>query len=158
MGDFNAEISGSNLAFFCTFYNFKSLINKPTCYKNPDNPCIDLILISCLNYFQNSSVFESGLSDFHKLILTIFKSKILQQRPNIISYWNYERFDTQTFEGVISKTEQNTSMDFEAFKRTIVDTLDKRASSKKKYLRAHFFTKELRKVIMNKSRLRNQFF
>ena len=29
MGDFNAEISESNLASFCTFYNFKSLINEP---------------------------------------------------------------------------------------------------------------------------------
>ena len=157
MGDFSAEISGSNLAFFCTFYNFKSLINKPTCYKNPDNPCIDLILINCLNYFQNSSIFKSGLSDFHKLILTLFKSKILLQRPNIILYWNYERF-----ESVISKKiEQNTSMDFEAFKRTIVNTLDKRTPSKKKYLRVNHsnsFTKELSKAIMNKSRLRKQFF
>ena len=63
---FNAEISETNLAFF-TLYNFKSLI----CFKNPDNPfCIDLILTNCPNYFQNSSTFETGLSDFHKLILT----------------------------------------------------------------------------------------
>ena len=41
MSDFNAEISEPNLASFCTFYNFKNLISKPTCYKNPDNPsCI----------------------------------------------------------------------------------------------------------------------
>ena len=67
-GDFNAEISEPNLASFYTFYNFKSLINKPTCYKNPHNPsCIDLILTNCPNYFQNSSTFETRLSDFHKL-------------------------------------------------------------------------------------------
>ena len=65
MSDFNAEISGPNLASFCTFYNFKSFINKPNCYKNPDNPsCIDLILTNYPNYCQNSSAFESGLSDF----------------------------------------------------------------------------------------------
>ena len=47
MSDFNAK---PNLASFCTFYNFKSLISKPTCYKNPDNPsCIDLILTNCPN-------------------------------------------------------------------------------------------------------------
>ena len=34
MSDFNAK---PNLASFCTFYNFKSLISKSTCYKNPDN-------------------------------------------------------------------------------------------------------------------------
>ena len=52
------------------------------------------------------------------------------------------------------------SMDFEAFKRTIVDTLDKYAPLKKKYLRANhsnFVTEELSKAIMNRSRLRNQF-
>ena len=51
-------------------------------------------------------------------------------------------------------------MDFEAFKRTIVDTLDKYAPLKKKYLRANhsnFVTKELSKYVMNRSRLRNQF-
>ena len=56
----------------------------------------------------------------------------MQERPNIISYRNYKRFDSQTFESVISKKiEENTSMDVEAFKRTIVDTLDKCAPLKK---------------------------
>ena len=55
MGDFSAEISELNLVSFCTIYNFKRLINKPICHKNPDNPsCIDLILTNCPNYFQNS--------------------------------------------------------------------------------------------------------
>ena len=156
------DISEPNLPSFCVFYNFKSLINKPTCYKNPDNPsCIDLILTNCPNYFQNSSTFETGLSDFHKLILTLFKSEIPQQRPNIISYRIYKRFDGQIFKSVISKKiEENMSMDFEAFKCTIVDTLDKYAPLKKKYLRANhsnFVTEELSKAIMNRSRLRNQF-
>ena len=125
------QISEPNLASFCTVYNFKSLISKSTCYKNPDNSsCIDLILTNCPNYFKNSSTFETGLSDFHKLILTLFKSEIPQQRPNIISY--RKRFDSQMFQSLISKKmEENTSMDFEAFKRTIVNTLDKYAPLKK---------------------------
>ena len=52
-------------------------------------------------------------------------------------------------------------MDFEDFKRTIVDTLDKHAPLKKKYLRtnhSNFVTKELSKAITNRSRLRNKFF
>ena len=38
MGEFNAEISEPNLASFCTFYNFKTFIDKTTCYKSADNP------------------------------------------------------------------------------------------------------------------------
>ena len=110
-GDFNSEISEHDLASFFTFYNFKSLINKRTCYKIPDNSsCIDLILTNCLIYFQNSSTFETGLSDFHKLILTLFKSEIPEQQPNMTPYRNYKRFDRETFEIVISKKiEENTS-------------------------------------------------
>ena len=54
-----------------------TLINRPTYYKNPNNSfCIDLMLKICPNYLLLSSTFEAGLSDFHKLILTLFKSKI----------------------------------------------------------------------------------
>ena len=39
------------------------MINKPTCYKNPNKPtCIDLILTNCVGCFQNSCVVETGLS------------------------------------------------------------------------------------------------
>ena len=52
MSDFNAEISEQNLASFSTIYNFKSLIKKPACYKNLDNPsCTYLIVTSCPSYF-----------------------------------------------------------------------------------------------------------
>ena len=50
-------------------------------------------------------------------------------------------------------------MDFEAFKRTIVDTLDKYSPLKKKYLRvidSNFVAKEISLAIRNRSRLRNQ--
>ena len=64
MGDFNPEISGPSLASFCTIYSFKSLINKPTRYKNPDSPsCTDLVVTNCPNYYQNLSTFETRLSD-----------------------------------------------------------------------------------------------
>ena len=86
MGHFNAAVSEPKLASACTFYNFKSFIKKPTCYKNADNPsCIDLNLRSCPNYFQDSLTFDTGSSDFQKLILTLFKSEIPRQQPNIIS-------------------------------------------------------------------------
>ena len=39
--------------------------------------------------------------------------------------------DFEAFKRTIVDTEENTSMDFEAFKRTIVDTLDKYAPLKK---------------------------
>ena len=45
IGDYNAEISDTHMNSFCAIYHLKSLINEPTCYKNPEKPtCLDLML------------------------------------------------------------------------------------------------------------------
>ena len=45
LGGFNAELSNSFVDSFCGSYSLKSLIKKPTFFKNQDNPtCIDLVL------------------------------------------------------------------------------------------------------------------
>ena len=44
LGDFNAVIEDSSVKNFCSSFNLTSMINKLTCFKNPDKPsCIDLI-------------------------------------------------------------------------------------------------------------------
>ena len=66
LGDFNAGVEDTDIKNFCSSYNLTSMVNKATCYKNPDKPtCIDLILTNCPGSFQNSCVVETGLSDFH---------------------------------------------------------------------------------------------
>ena len=54
LGDFNAGVEDSSVKNFCSSYNLTSMINRPTCFKNPENPsCIDLILTNCPRRFQN---------------------------------------------------------------------------------------------------------
>ena len=54
----------------------KSLILAPTCSKNSEtSSCKELILINFARSFQ-SCVVESGLPDFHKMIVTITKSSL----------------------------------------------------------------------------------
>ena len=51
------------------------LIKQPTFFKNPDNPTlIDHILTNPPKSFHSSSFYETGLSDFHKLALTVLKT------------------------------------------------------------------------------------
>ena len=58
------------MAGFCDTYDLRSLLTEPKCDENPENPtCIDLILLN----FHNSCVFETGLSDFHQMTLTLMK-------------------------------------------------------------------------------------
>ena len=71
LGDFNAGVEDSSVKIFCSNYNLRSMINRPTCYKNPEKPsCIDLILTNCPRSFQNSCAIETELSDFHKVVVT----------------------------------------------------------------------------------------
>ena len=74
LGDLNVEVEEKNLYNFMSVHNLKTLIKPKTCFKNPENPtCIDLILTDAPRSFQNSGVFETGLSDFHKLTITVLK-------------------------------------------------------------------------------------
>ena len=75
MGDFNSEPTETYMNEFIKIYDLKNLVNEPTCYKNLTNPsCIDLILTNRSKSFQNTVVVETGLSDFHKMTITIMKT------------------------------------------------------------------------------------
>ena len=59
-----------------------NIVKEPTCFKTPDNPsCIDLILTNRNQYFQNTTVVETSISDFHKMVLTVIKSHYIKAKP-----------------------------------------------------------------------------
>ena len=69
----------------------KNLGKEPACYKNPNNPSyIDLFLTNTIRSFQETQVFEVGLSDFHKLAVTVLKSIFPKSPPKIITYRSYK--------------------------------------------------------------------
>ena len=70
MGDFNAEPADTIVSDFYEIYNLKNIIREKTCFKNPNNSsCIDLIITNVPKSFQNYTVIETGLSDFHKMCI-----------------------------------------------------------------------------------------
>ena len=98
VGDFNSEINDNSMNDFCESYNLRSLIRESTCYKNPENPsCIDLFLTNSPNSFQNSGVVETGLSDFHRMIVTVMKTSFQRLLPKIRHYRNYSNYDNNIF-------------------------------------------------------------
>ena len=87
MGDFNVEIEETNMKSFCENYNLKSLINQPTCYKNPNTPtCIDLILTNIPRMFQSKCVKETGLPDFHLMTVTVMRKTFQKIHPRVILF------------------------------------------------------------------------
>ena len=66
IGDFKVSTNHNSMINFCDLNGLRNLINDPTCYKNSDNPTsTDFILKNRPSYFQHSTVFETGLPDFH---------------------------------------------------------------------------------------------
>ena len=50
-----------------------------------ENPaCFDLISTNRPNCFQNSNVFETKLSDFHKLTFTVLEVYFQEQKPKVM--------------------------------------------------------------------------
>ena len=74
MRDFNAEPNEPAISYFCEMYNNNNIIKEKTCLKNPENPTyIHLISTNWPKNFQNSTVIEKGLSDFHKMCVAMIK-------------------------------------------------------------------------------------
>ena len=70
------EVNVSVISVFSNIYDLKSLIKEPTCHENPNKlSCIDLILTNKPRSFQQSCVIETGLSDFHKMTVTIMTNE-----------------------------------------------------------------------------------
>ena len=101
LDDFNAEVENNFLKEFCDLYGTKSLIKIPTCYKNSANTtCIDLMVTnsdgsnqSC----QNSCTIETGLSDFHEVIVTILKIYFQKREAKVINYIGYRNLANEEF-------------------------------------------------------------
>ena len=164
LGDFNAGVEDSSVKIFCSNYNLRSMINRPTCYKNPEKPsCIDLILTNCTRSFQNSCAIETELSDFHKVVVTVMKRTYKKSHPKIINYRSHRYFSNQSLREELMQIEangNNCNERFENFTSSCSVILNKHAPQKKKYMRGNqspFMNKTLSKTIMQRSKLRNLF-
>ena len=58
-----------------------TLNRGPACFKNPNNPsCIDLFLTNRQQCFQQTCAIETGISDFHKMVVTVMKTHYKKQK------------------------------------------------------------------------------
>ena len=166
LGDLNSEPTESAVKDFCEIYSCKNLIKDNTCFKNPLKPsCIDLMITNRPKSFQNSVTVETGLSDFHKMTLTVMKVFYKKQKTNIVTYRNYKHFSNEVFmldvkNSIIQMTSENNDLKFDRLKTALDEAIQRHAPIKKRYVRANqapFINKKINKEIMKRSRLRNKF-
>ena len=142
-------------------FDLESLINSPTCYKSINPTCIDLILTNKKKHFMKSATFETGLSDHHRLITTILRKTISKGNSKKMFYRDYKRFDQKKFEAELKlRLNSQTNVSNSTFQAVFLEILNKIAPVKVKDLRFNssaFMAKSLRKAIMLRSRLKNNF-
>ena len=110
LGDLNAQQENISLRLFNETYNLENLIKEPTCFKNPLNPSsIDVMLTNDTNCYQNSVTLETGLSDFHKMTISVLKAVYDKKKPIKISYRCYKHFDENKFHAELSYFLQRSS-------------------------------------------------
>ena len=148
---------------FLNNFSAKNLVKDYTCFKSLDNPsCIDLFITNKPLSFQKTTTVSTGLSDFHKMIVTVLKTTFPKIKPKIVSYRDYSRFVEKYFHNDLeSKIRDKKITDYNSFNKYFLEALNKHAPSKKKCIRANhkpYLTKELRKAIMHRSYLGNKFY
>ena len=159
-GDHNTEIKETVLGSFMGTFVLHSLVTENTCFKSANNPtCIDLFPTNCLRPFQNTTALSSGMSDFHKLIVTVLKTTFSKAKPKIVSYRCYKNFVEANFKNDLKSSFQSINTNktsYVKFEKTFLAVLNKHAPIKNRTVRANemqYMTKTLRKTMSNISRL-----
>ena len=90
----NAQIGETHLDTFLYQHESVNINKEPTSYKNSENPrCIDFILSNRpKSFFKTNTVF-TGLPDFHKLVLSVFKTTFQKSKAKEITYRNFKNFN-----------------------------------------------------------------
>ena len=71
--DFNMIPENKKLSDFCEMNKFEHLILIPTCFKGRLPSTIDLLLTDHKQSFMRSNVYETGISDHHKMIVPVLR-------------------------------------------------------------------------------------
>ena len=101
--------------------------------------------------FLKANTIDTGLSDFHKMVVSVFKTSFKKQKPKIVTYRDYKRFDNEKFrESLINYLRTGKNISYDAFENLV----------KQKHIRDNqspFMNKDIHKAIMTRTRLRNRF-
>ena len=161
LGDWNSSVNEHSMREFCEMYALENLIKENTCFKSTENPsAIDIILTNKKNSFQNSTVVETGLSDFHKMTVTVMKKFFKKKDPIIIKYHDRKNFNAVNFrEDIRSQISCRDEISCEGLQTILANSYLQHAPLKTKRLRANnapFMDKSLSQAFLKRSQLKNK--
>ncbi len=170
MGDINIDTHDTQhpghakLISFCDVFGLSNLVKDKTCFTKGHSSSIDVMLTNKPRCFQNTSVVETGLSDYHGLVLTVMKTHIPRLKPKILKYRSYKNFDSDKFLQDVRNTDfkpvtNDANLSYENLSSAFQKLVEKHAPLKTRIQRgntAPFMNQELKKAIYTKSRLKRR--
>ena len=98
IGDFNAEDTEACLTQFLFEYDAKNIISEKHALKVKTTLAVlALFITNSPNSFQNTSTITTGLSDFHKIVITVLKAISTKSKSKVITYRDFKRFNEEKF-------------------------------------------------------------
>ena len=91
------SVENSHFQNLMQIYNLSPLIKEQTCFQSHHPTCIDNFLTNQKAIFKLSTLFETGVSDHHKLISVVMKSGVFRGPPRKKVYRSYKKFDLEHF-------------------------------------------------------------
>ena len=170
-GDLNIEViktgsvSSNHLSDVKDVFNLTNLVKKPTCFKSQDGTLIDLMLTNRPRSFKAQN-FEIGLSDCHKLVVSILRASFRKFPRKIITYRDQKRFnqdhifqdsDNRLLQGELYR---NCDEPYKTLTEIFNDMFNHHAPLKQKQIRGNrvpFMTKDLNKALTNKCEAKNKY-
>ena len=132
----NKVVLSSTMFSFIDSPNFVSLIKNKTYFKGTGS-FIDLILTNRKYSFQNTSSYETGLSDHHHLIYSVMKIIFKYEESKKIIYRNYSNFSQKDFQSELSLNIRDGKNNYLEFQKNFAEMLDKYTSKKTKIFRGN---------------------
>ena len=97
IGDFNAQTVETHLDNFLYQHELGNINKKPTCCKNSENPnCIYFILSHKPKFLETNAAY-TGLLDFHKLVLSVFRTTFSKSKPKRMNLQEFKNFSEENF-------------------------------------------------------------
>ena len=96
-------LSSATIQKFCESYFLENMVKKPTCFKNPEKTSyIDLIITNRPGMLLNAKAYETYLSDFNKLVISIMNLSNKKRPQRMIKYKVYKKFLNEHFENYLN--------------------------------------------------------
>ena len=103
LGDLKISCDDERLKEFCNSFSLGHFIKKPTCYMGTNPSSVDHIITNTTSLFMKCYTVETGISDYHKLIMSICRLTFAKGKSKKLFHCCYKNFDSKLFEETLIK-------------------------------------------------------